>query len=45
MKKLLFTIATFGCMVSTYAQQVTASEPEFINSYCVLTSDSTFDTP
>lgn len=44
MKKLLFTIATFGCMVSTYAQQVTASEPEFINSYCVLTSDSTFDT-
>lgn len=26
-----------------YAQQVTAPEPEFINSYCVLTSDSTFD--
>ena len=22
---------------------VTASEPEFINSYCILTSDSTFD--
>lgn len=26
-----------------FAQQVTAPEPEFINSYCVLTSDSTFD--
>lgn len=25
-----------------YAQKVTAPEPEFINSYCVLTSDSTF---
>ena len=35
----LFLVATFG-----YAQQVTAPEPEFINSYCVLTSDSTFDT-
>ena len=23
-----------------FAQQVTAPEPEFINSYCVLTSDS-----
>lgn len=26
-----------------YAQKVTAPEPEFINSYCVLTSDSTFE--
>lgn len=25
-----------------HAQKVTAPEPEFINSYCVLTSDSTF---
>lgn len=44
MKKLLFTIAASVCIASTYAQQVTAPEPEFINSYCVLTSDSTFDT-
>ena len=44
MKKLLFTLAALVCMASTYAQQVTAPEPEFINSYCVLTSDSTFDT-
>ena len=27
---------------SAKAQQVTAPEPEFINSYCILTSDSTY---
>ena len=43
MKKLLFTIAALGCMASAFAQKVTAPEPEFINSYCILTSDSTFD--
>lgn len=30
-------------MASAFAQKVTAPEPEFINSYCILTSDSTFD--
>lgn len=44
MKKFLFTLAAcalaFG---AAHAQKVTAPEPEFINSYCVLTSDSTFD--
>lgn len=44
MKKLLFTIAALGCIASAHAQNVTAPEPEFINSYCVLTSDSTFET-
>ena len=43
MKRLLLFIVAFSFMVSLQAQQVTAPEPEFINSYCVLTSDSTFD--
>lgn len=33
-----------GFMASAHAQKVTAPEPEFINSYCVLTSDSTYET-
>lgn len=44
MKKLLFSIAMLGFMASAHAQKVTAPEPEFINSYCVLTSDSTYET-
>ncbi len=43
MKRLLLFIAAVAFMASLQAQQVTALEPEFINSYCVLTSDSTFD--
>lgn len=43
MKRLLLVIVAFAFMASLQAQQVTAPEPEFINSYCVLTSDSTFD--
>lgn len=43
MKKLFFSIAAFALAASSNAQQVTAQEPEFINSYCVLTSDSTYD--
>lgn len=43
MKRLLLFIVAFASMASLQAQQVTAPEPEFINSYCVLTSDSTFD--
>ena len=30
--------------VSASAQKVKVAEPEFINSYCILTSDSTFAT-
>lgn len=44
MKKFLFSLVASAIAIgSAHAQQVTASEPEFINSYCVLTSDSTFD--
>lgn len=43
MKKFIFSIAALALTASAHAQQVTAQEPEFINSYCVLTSDSTYD--
>lgn len=41
MKKFFVSIAMFLATGSTFAQ-VTAPEPEFINSYNILTSDSTF---
>ena len=40
MKKLFISFAMMLAAGSTFAQ-VTVSEPEFINSYCILTSDST----
>ena len=40
MKIILLSIAMLLATGSTFAQ-VTAPEPEFINSYCILTSDST----
>ena len=40
MKKLFISFAMLLAAGSTFAQ-VTVSEPEFINSYCILTSDST----
>lgn len=43
MKKYLLSLAMLLASGSSFAQ-VTASEPEFINSYCILTSDSTFTT-
>ena len=42
MKKNLMTIAMMLAVVSASAQEVKVAEPEFINSYCILTSDSTF---
>ena len=42
MKKFIFSVAALALTASAHAQQVTAQEPEFINSYCVLTSDSTY---
>lgn len=44
MKKKIFSVlfVILGTATS-YAQDVTAPEPEFINSYCILTSDSTID--
>ena len=44
MKKLFFAIAMMQTAVSASAQEVKVTEPEFINSYCILTSDSTFAT-
>ncbi len=42
MKKLVLNIVMLLAAVSGYAQ-VTVQEPEFINSYCILTSESTYD--
>ena len=41
MKKYLISFTMLLASGSAFAQ-VTAPEPEFINSYCILTSDSTF---
>ena len=41
MKKILFFISMITLSVGTHAQ-VNVPEPEFINSYCILTSDSTY---
>lgn len=43
MKKILFLIAACALFSNAHAQRVVAPEPEFINSYYVLTSDSTYD--
>ena len=44
MKKYFIAIAMMLTAVSASAQEVKVAEPEFINSYCILTSDSTFAT-
>jgi hypothetical protein len=41
MKKYFLSLAMLLASTSTFAQ-VTVEEPEFINSYCILTSDSTY---
>ena len=41
MKKIFVIASLFVAMVSAFAQNVTVPEPEFINAYFVLTSDST----
>ena len=43
LKKYLLSVVMLLAGVSTFAQ-VTVAEPEFINSYCILTSDSTYAT-
>lgn len=43
MKKFSLLIIACALFINAHAQRVVASEPEFINSYCVLTSDSTYD--
>lgn len=44
MKKSLISMVMMLTAVSVSAQEVKVAEPEFINSYCILTSDSTFVT-
>ena len=44
MKKSLISMVMMLTAVSTSAQELKVAEPEFINSYCILTSDSTFAT-
>lgn len=39
MKKLLFTFAALGCMVSAYAQKI--QEPEYIGQVAIVNADST----
>ena len=42
MKKVIFNIAMMMAAVNGFAQ-VTVQEPEFVGSYNLLTSDTTFD--
>ena len=42
MKKYFLSFAMLLACTSTFAQ-VTVAEPEFVNSYCILTSESTYD--
>ena len=44
MNKNLILMVMMLTAVSASAQEVKVAEPEFINSYCILTSDSTFAT-
>ena len=41
MKKLYFIAAIFVASFSTFAQDIDVPEPEFVNSYWILTSDTT----
>lgn len=43
MKRIFISTALMLSSVLGYAQEVTVAEPEFIGSYCILTSDSTYD--
>ena len=42
MKKEIICLAMLLATAGAYAQ-VTVEEPEFVNSYCILTSDATYD--
>lgn len=45
-KQILFLVTLLmssSATISVKAQEVTAPEPEFTNSYCILTSDATYD--
>ena len=42
MKKNLISMVMMLTAVSASAQEVKVAEPEFVNSYCILTSHSRF---
>ncbi len=42
MNKILIAVTFMLTVVTTNAQEVKVPEPEFINNYCILTSDSTY---
>ena len=42
MKKFSLLIIACALFINAHAQRVLAPEPEFIGSYCMLTSDSTY---
>lgn len=44
MKKLFVSACLLFSTSLAYSQELRFPEPEFINSYCILTSDSTYDT-
>ena len=43
-ENIILAIAITLAANTVSAQQVTVEEPEFMNSYCLLTSDSTYVT-
>lgn len=43
MRKSIAFLLLLSATTNINAQNVTVSEPEFINSYCILTSESTYD--
>lgn len=44
MKKIVFFVLLSAVVFNAHAQNVSVAEPEFVNSYCILTSDSTYAT-
>ena len=43
MKKYFLSLAVLIASANTFGQEVTVAEPEFINSYCILTSDASYE--
>ena len=43
MKKIIFSISLMLAAMAAGAQNITAQEPEFVNTYCILTVESSWD--
>lgn len=43
MKKIILNIVMLMAVMTAGAQEVTAAEPEFVNSYCILTGTDSYD--